>query len=347
MNLNVDRFQNGDLIEEAKTADEWVKCLKEKRPAFCYLNNTNSKGSEKGKLYNWYAINDARGLAPKGWKIPSAADWNQLIKYAGGVNGAGKNLKSKSGWVDVQQNLNFKNGLDLYGFNAIPSGERFSDGGFSADNATFWSSSEINPTEAEFVELLPHLGQINQHDNYYVTGGFLTTSKGSGKSVRCIKMTDLDKSDFVSIPELKEIDIVYTSHLGDGIGQDSESNPKSPFLAFENAEMNIHHLDGTYSNYSGGDFHDEYKIYYSAKLSITGVFSGISEAGDLKSETKNYKILQIEKNKIETNRGVFIYARTSSLVENQFTYGFIFIEKKVADDDCRCATFIWREGEID
>jgi len=346
-NLNVAKFRNGDPIPEVKTDDEWVKCLNEKRPAFCYLKNTNSSGSEKGKLYNWYAINDARGLAPKGWRIPSAADWNQLIKYAGGANGAGKKLKSKSGWVNIQQNFNFKNGLDLYGFNAISSGERFSDGGFSTDNAAFWSSSEINPTEAEFVELLPHSDQINQYDNYYVNGGILTTSKGSGKAVRCIKMTDRGKSDIANIPELKEIDIVYTSNLGDGIGQESESNPQSPFLAFENAEMNIHHLDGTYSNGGGGNFSYEYKIYYNGKLSITEVFSGISDVGGLRSETKYFKILHIEKNKIQTNQGVFIFSRTSSLIKNQFTYGFIFIEKKGTDDACRCAEFIWRGVEID
>jgi uncharacterized protein (TIGR02145 family) len=77
-NLNVDRFRNGDLIAEAKTADEWKQASDNKTPAWCYFLNDSSNSEKYGRLYNLYAVIDPRGLAPAGWRIPSAEDWKAL-----------------------------------------------------------------------------------------------------------------------------------------------------------------------------------------------------------------------------------------------------------------------------
>ncbi|MFM7765029.1 MAG: FISUMP domain-containing protein, partial [Sphingomonadales bacterium] len=69
-NLDVDKFRDGSSIPEAKTDEEWKKAGKNKQPAWCYYNNDPANGAKYGKLYNWYAVNDSRGLAPVGYHIP-------------------------------------------------------------------------------------------------------------------------------------------------------------------------------------------------------------------------------------------------------------------------------------
>lgn len=79
-NLDVSHFRNGDIIPEAYTNQEWLKAEKEKQPAWCNYNNDPKFGNKFGKLYNWYAVNDYRCLAPDGWHIPSLDEWNLLKK---------------------------------------------------------------------------------------------------------------------------------------------------------------------------------------------------------------------------------------------------------------------------
>jgi serine/threonine protein kinase len=78
-NLNVDKFRNGDPIPEAKTDEEWLKAGKNEHPAWCYYDNDPKNGEQYGKLYNWFAVNDPRGLAPNGWHIPKNKEWDLLI----------------------------------------------------------------------------------------------------------------------------------------------------------------------------------------------------------------------------------------------------------------------------
>lgn len=99
-NLNVDKFQNGDPIPQAKTDAEWQAAGKNKQPAWCYFNNNTSNGTKYGKLYNWYAVNDPRELAPNGYHIPTDAEWMVLSDYFGGEAVAGGKIKSTSGWDD-------------------------------------------------------------------------------------------------------------------------------------------------------------------------------------------------------------------------------------------------------
>ena len=113
-NLNVATFSNGDSILEVRSSDEWKKAAFEKLPAYCYYKFDTSNSAKFGRLYNWYAVNDRRGLAPKGWRIPSDKDWNILIQFLGGHEASTNKLKSTSGWSDT------RNGNNSSGFNALP-----------------------------------------------------------------------------------------------------------------------------------------------------------------------------------------------------------------------------------
>jgi len=82
LNLDVATFRNGDPIPEAKTDEEWKAAGENKQPAWCYYENDPMNGTNYGKLYNWYALNDLRGLAPTGWHIPTDLEWTVLSMLA-------------------------------------------------------------------------------------------------------------------------------------------------------------------------------------------------------------------------------------------------------------------------
>ncbi|HMO33105.1 MAG TPA: fibrobacter succinogenes major paralogous domain-containing protein [Lacibacter sp.] len=120
-NLNVERFRNGDTIPEARTIQDWRLAGRERKPAWCYYNNDPANGAKYGKLYNYFAVADPRGLAPEGWRVPSQDDWFVLMNFLGGKKArrtAGNELKSTSGW------LKGGNGTNSTGFNARPGGWR-------------------------------------------------------------------------------------------------------------------------------------------------------------------------------------------------------------------------------
>ncbi len=79
-NLDVVTFRNGDTIPQVFGNKEWEVAGFEEKPAWCYYNYDSTNGAQYGKLYNWYAVNDSRGLAPEGWQIPSLVEWD-IFKY--------------------------------------------------------------------------------------------------------------------------------------------------------------------------------------------------------------------------------------------------------------------------
>ena len=97
-NLDVSKFRNGEAIPLAKTNAEWELAGQNQQPAWCYYENKGENGTKYGKLYNWFAVMDARGLAPNGYHIPSDAEWTILTDYLGGDSIAGAKMKSTSGW---------------------------------------------------------------------------------------------------------------------------------------------------------------------------------------------------------------------------------------------------------
>ena len=106
-NLGVDRFRNGDLIPQVESDEEWKKAGENGRSAWCYYDNNPENGKKYGKLYNWYAVNDPRGLAPKGWRVPTNEEWTTLINFLGGKEVAGHKMKSDNGWNDWEDNWFF------------------------------------------------------------------------------------------------------------------------------------------------------------------------------------------------------------------------------------------------
>jgi uncharacterized protein (TIGR02145 family) len=171
-NLNVSSFRNGDTIPEARTNEAWKAAGDAKKPAWCYYNNDPGYGQKYGRLYNWYAVNDPRGLAPKGWTLPTDADWRQLTSALGGQEAAGAKIKSTSGWQDGY------NGTNETGFNGLAAGYRVENGTFMniADNAVWWTTTENNSLSA-FDYYLALRNSLNRSDS----------PKQRGSSVRCLK----------------------------------------------------------------------------------------------------------------------------------------------------------------
>jgi uncharacterized protein (TIGR02145 family) len=117
-NLNTTTFRNGDTIPHARTMKQWKAASWKKQPAWCYYQNDSNLGRKYGRLYNFYAVNDPRGLAPAGWHIPTAEEWYKLCEHLGGRKLAGEKMKSTQGWFGDE------NGTNSSGFTALPCGSR-------------------------------------------------------------------------------------------------------------------------------------------------------------------------------------------------------------------------------
>ena len=182
-NLNVSNFRNGDLIPEARTAEEWERAGENKLPVWCYYNNDSLNGEKYGKLYNWYAVNDPRGLAPVGWRIPSDADWILLSDNLGGTDNAGEKMKSNIEWY------NNINGSNVSGFSGFPSGYRYYRGIFSDKDqwGCWWTSTESFTDYAWFRSI--YYFDSSLYRDYY-------KEKGNGLSVRCIKEVNNTIEDY-------------------------------------------------------------------------------------------------------------------------------------------------------
>ena len=174
-NLDVSTFRNGDIIPEAKTNEEWIAAGDSGKPAWCYYNDPENE-KLYGKLYNWYTVNDSRGLAPKGWHIPSDSEWTILTDYLGGKAVAGTKMKSTSGWNDFDGKAG--NGTNASGFAGLPGGCYIDDGrfGFIGSQGFYWSSSEDDTNDAWFRSLGNHNGIVFRYND----------NKEVGCSVRCL-----------------------------------------------------------------------------------------------------------------------------------------------------------------
>ena len=84
-NLDVSTFRNGEIIPEAKTTDEWQAANTNHTPAWCYYDNDPKNGEIYGKLYNCYAVDDSRGLAPAGWHVPTVEEWKVMYDNIGSI----------------------------------------------------------------------------------------------------------------------------------------------------------------------------------------------------------------------------------------------------------------------
>ena len=169
-NLDVEAYRNGDAIPQVQDSSTWANLS---TGAWCYYENKSANGSSYGKLYNWYAVNDPRGLAPKGYHIPSNEEWTTLTNYLGGQSQAGTKMKSSSGWQ------NNGNGSNTIRFEGLPGGYRNSFGDFNNIGANgYWWSSSVNNTSGAWYRAL-HFG--------FGDVGRFSNGKRNGFSVRCLR----------------------------------------------------------------------------------------------------------------------------------------------------------------
>ena len=181
-NLNTHKFQNGDLIPYAKSMVEWDSLNKAKQPAFCYYNNNPKNEKLYGKLYNWWAVIDKRGLAPKGFHVPSDKEWALLVDFLGGNEFAGAKMKSKTGWPESGNNTNASK------FSALPGGccrlDDEGNGKFYGDDignwGYWWSSSKFYLPDGRSGCNSLSLGWTSIVENSL-------SRRNEGLSVRCLK----------------------------------------------------------------------------------------------------------------------------------------------------------------
>ncbi len=174
-NLNVSRYRNGDIIPQVRDSLQWANLT---TGAWCYYNNDPSTEQAYGKLYNWYAVNDSRGLAPFNWKIPAIIDINNLADTLGGNGIAGGKLKEDGLLHWNNQNVGASNSTD---FRALPGGSRVNSlYRNKGSKAEFWNS-DVSVNSASSFVLFDSSAIIEYASN---------VSKKSGLSVRCLKNDD-------------------------------------------------------------------------------------------------------------------------------------------------------------
>lgn len=172
-NLNVDHYKNGDPIPQVTDATQWRNIT---TGAWCYYNNDPANGAIYGKLYNWYAVNDARGLAPEGYHVPTHLEWGILAYFLGGETTAGGSMKETGTAHWLSPNTNATNSS---GFTGLAGGWRNNNGAFVnvGNNGLWWSASQ-NGIAGSWIRILYY---NNTNANSQIEGAWL------GFSVRCMK----------------------------------------------------------------------------------------------------------------------------------------------------------------
>ena len=164
-NLAVTEFRNGDKLFLAKNARDWKKAAKKKMPACAYVDFDPSTAKIHGMVYNWYAVEDRRGLAPEGWRVPSTTDWKQLISHLGGPRATYRQIAD-----------NAVPGLFSSGYVSWVSGSKAE----AAQRGYYWSSEGFD-SSCTFVGLTMEVDIRNQR---VLMDSF---GKGNGLLVRCLQ----------------------------------------------------------------------------------------------------------------------------------------------------------------
>lgn len=174
-NLNVTTYRNGDIIPQVTDPTAWTNLT---TGAWCYYNNDSANGTIYGKLYNWYAVNDPRGLAPAGWHIPSDSEWNTLFTSLGSGNDwfFGGRMKTTGTTLWNSPNTGATNDT---GFSALPGGRRYNNGASENMNnlGYWWTSTSYLDIYSWFYQLTNTSNALSRTNNL----------KTCGLSVRCIR----------------------------------------------------------------------------------------------------------------------------------------------------------------
>lgn len=172
--LNVDKYRNGDEIPQVQDRTQWENLT---TGAWCYYENNSANGAVYGKLYNWYAVMDPRGIAPTGYHVPSEQEWLDLSTFLGDETFRGGKMKETGTTHWASPNTAATNSS---GFTGLPGGYLFSyDSTFYGigESGYWWSSTENESNTAVSLGLY--------HDNGIA--GFYVAGKTDGFSVRFLK----------------------------------------------------------------------------------------------------------------------------------------------------------------
>ena len=162
-NLKSAHFVNGDEIPFVADNLTWQSLTS---GACSWWNNGSaSYDCPYGRLYNWYAVNDSRGLCPTGWHVPTDAEWTTLTTHLGGSSGGA--MKSTTGW-----NAPNTGATNSSGFTGLPGGLRFNTGGFNSVGVygLWWSSSDAGSGHAWYRFLTFSNAIVNRTFNVHRLG---------------------------------------------------------------------------------------------------------------------------------------------------------------------------------
>jgi len=171
-NLRTTKYRDGTPIQEVKDNTAWTQLTS---GAWCNYNNDPANASVYGRLYNFYAVDDSRSLAPEGWHVARDDEWRTLNNFL--ATNVGSKLKESGSahWSSPNEGATNESG-----FTALPGGERlYFDGAFGClrDLGFWWTSTDVGTTSAYYYTL------YSEYTNLYGC----TTHKPTGCSVRCVK----------------------------------------------------------------------------------------------------------------------------------------------------------------
>ena len=179
-NLRNEHYANGDVIPVELSDSEWSSTTE---GAQAIYNNDASNLADYGRLYNWYAVDDARGLCLSGWHVPTDGEFMTLEMELG----MSESEANSDGWRGTDQGTQMKsspgdnpswNGTNTSGFSGLAGGHRLFNGTFDLGgyNGYFWSSSLLG-SDAWDRELFIGFTEVAR-SNSYLRYGF---------SVRCVR----------------------------------------------------------------------------------------------------------------------------------------------------------------
>jgi len=171
-NLRVTKYNNGDPIPNVQDAASWSA---QNIGAWSHYNNDSVYDYDLGKLYKFYTTEDARGLCPDGWRMPTREDWEELRDYLGGEEIAASGLKATGGahyWTEPMV------GDNTYGFNGVGGGVRTESGSYNSlgTRGIWWTSTKGNTGSIA-------VAMYNDSNELKIIG----ILRGDGASVRCIQ----------------------------------------------------------------------------------------------------------------------------------------------------------------
>lgn len=171
-NLRVTHYRNGDEIPNVTNNAVWTALTS---GAHSWYNNDQSTNAKYGILYNWYALNDSRGVCPHGWHAATRTEWNELETYLGGTSVAGGKLKA----VTPLYNNPNSDATNCSGFFGLPGGYRSNNGPFDhiGVGCNWWTSTETSSTNSWYRSIGNGNGILNEFD----------ANKKSGCSIRCVR----------------------------------------------------------------------------------------------------------------------------------------------------------------